>query len=159
VTEIYFLKKSQSDASYFPIGLEKIFENLNWIQFEGSNLQEIHQCDLKPFGDNLTNLNLNNNKLEVIEADLFNFNTKLERIHLANNKIEHIDPSVFDHLINTLELLDLRFNTCGEKVGKSNEIESVQEIIDKVKGKSCYNEESVEVYQETSENYCLNFYN
>lgn len=81
----------------FPKGFDKYFENIFRISIINSQLQEIHQNDLKPFED-LDVLRITKNSLTVIEADLFRFNHKLSFIDLSSNNIVAVNSLVFDDL-------------------------------------------------------------
>lgn len=77
--------------------MHKFFNNLKAIHLDPSQLQEIHQSDLKYFPD-LIYFDLVYNSIEVIEEGLFKFNPKLQFVRFYESKIVHIDPNVFDSL-------------------------------------------------------------
>jgi len=79
-----FIAKYQT-IQFFPKGLDKYFKNIKLIIIKSCQLKEIHQSDLKVFGD-LVAFGLYDNEIEVIEAGLFDFNLNLEQI--PNNKKE-----------------------------------------------------------------------
>lgn len=130
------------NESFFPSGIESVFQNLERIQFNKMNLIEIHQADLKPFSE-LRVLQLSNNKLEVIEENLFEFNTKLEKIWIEGNQISYIHPRVFDHL-SLLSNIDLSGNKCEEKLRFSIKRDKVIEDVRKINEKKCFNEKTLE---------------
>lgn len=99
--------------SQFPVGLEKIFKNLEGIRITHMELKSINQENLKHF-KNLKFLNLSFNKIASINGNLFQFNPKLEHISLSNNEINHIDRQAFSNLYN-LNQLFLRGNKCKIK--------------------------------------------
>jgi len=82
---------------FFPKGLDKFLKNIKLIIIQSCQLKEIHQSDLKVFGD-LVAFGLYDNEIDVIEEGLFDFNPNLEHIVFEESKIIHIDSNVFDHL-------------------------------------------------------------
>lgn len=95
---------------FFPLGLDKLFKNLEGIAVQKSNLKVISKNDLKGFS-NLRSISLYENRLKVIENELFRYNPKLELISLFNNQLQHIFPSAFEHLVH-LKVLYLNSNPC-----------------------------------------------
>lgn len=58
---------------------------------------------------NLKTIKLNNNRIKCIYNDTFYYCTSLQNLYLNNNNIVNIRPNSF-RTINTLKLLDIRFN-------------------------------------------------
>lgn len=123
---------SFKNVKHFPKNLEKFFKNLQGIWISNSNLEEIHQSDLKSF-PKLIALLLNQNNIEILEEGLFDFNTELELIYLQRNKISQIHPYIFDHLpkLTDLSLID---NLCIDMSSRNRN--ETEEIIKKLKNQS-----------------------
>jgi hypothetical protein len=156
VKAIQFDNKAATEVSFFPSGLKKTFANLEWILFEKMHLKEIHQCDLKPFGDRLRILSLAFNDLQVIEKDLLKFNTKMEEIYFYVNKIVHIDANVLDHLQNSLQRLFFHANSC-EDVTYAETNENVRKMIKKINAEVCDDETVAGAQLNASEAYCEDY--
>ncbi|KAL7012946.1 hypothetical protein ACKWTF_015118 [Chironomus riparius] len=115
---------------YFPRDLEKFFKNIQAIYIGSSQLEQIHQSDLKPL-INLTYFYLWSNNIQVIEDGLFDFNPHLQLIGLDENHIIHIHPNVFDHLHN-LRFFWLKNAPCVQQNVHDSKKE-VQKVIKMIK--------------------------
>lgn len=132
VKVVYF---QNSKVLYFPLGLEKIFKNLEGISVTASEFKEIRKDDLKDY-PKLRELSLHYGNIETIEADLFINNPNLEGIYLNNNKISQIDANVFNNLKTKLKDLYLADNNCKlDDVRDDNS--SVNEVIAKIETGKC----------------------
>lgn len=99
------------NVNFFPLGITKIFPNLESFDFQNSNLLEIRSSDLEQFGGNLKQIWLSGNKIEFLEENLFKFNLNLEVIDLHTNKIAYIDDGTFAGF-SKLKALNLNSNPC-----------------------------------------------
>lgn len=117
---------------FFPKDVDKFFKNILNLQISHSNLTEVTQDDLKPFGCNLEMLIMTNNEIEVIAANLFEFNLNLEKIVLSNNRIKFIDFKTFSSL-NLLKTLDFSNNSCIVSNQTANSRSNVIKIIKNIK--------------------------
>ena len=90
--DVFGFYANQKTIKYFPSNLHKFFKNLKAIHLDPSQLQEIHQSDLKYFPD-LIYFDLVYNSIEVIEEGLFEFNPNLQFVRFYESKIVHIDPN------------------------------------------------------------------
>lgn len=115
--DVIAFKADAARIAFFPLGLDKIFKNLQSIVINYSRLREIRQIDLKPFKQ-LKYLDLFDNKIEKLEADLFKYNRDLEVIWLSNNNIRVVDWTAFDGL-KKLTSLYLGDNVCISKSAES----------------------------------------
>ncbi|XP_070504909.1 uncharacterized protein [Chironomus tepperi] len=104
------IRAAHKTIKYFPQGMEKIFANLNLIDFYGVGLLEVHQDDLKAFPD-LVVLYLGHNEIESLESGLFDYNPKLQVIAFPYNGIKEIHPDIFDNL-NVLIRFWFKGNNC-----------------------------------------------
>lgn len=119
-------------VNYFPQRLEKIVKKLQVIWIQSSHLKQIHQSDLRAYGD-LVYLDLDDNDIRELEQGLFDFNPKLKYISLSSNHISKVYPDIFDHL-NELIYIILLYNNCLSKDARNN-AEKVLKIIQEVKDK------------------------
>ncbi|CAG9808341.1 unnamed protein product [Chironomus riparius] len=136
----------QKTIQYFPIGLDKVFDNLKLISIWHGRIKEIHQSDLKPF-QKLVYLSLHKNNIEIIEDGLFDFNPNLEVITLSNNRISHIDQFVFDNLVK-LAYLGFDANPCINMEARASQA-MVRDIVRIVKSK-CNNPNILRSRQDTN---------
>lgn len=111
ITEVNRVIFDNITVKLFPRNLENCFVNLQEIFITFCGLKEIKGDDLKPFGEKLLKVFLNDNLIEVIESDLFAYNLNLKTINLADNKIKSIASETFKNL-NHLETLNLKNNIC-----------------------------------------------
>lgn len=119
---------------YLPKGLDKFFENLEFLAIWTAELKEIHAEDLAPF-TKLRILSIWENEIEFLEKDLMKFNTKIEYIGFGKNRIQYVDPSVFDPLTR-LHTLHFDGNDCYSKQVAGNRI-GVLKLIDEI-NEHCY---------------------
>lgn len=118
---------------FFPLGVNKIFPNLEIVQIYGSNLKEISSGDLQQFGEKLTVLWLPSNELEIISKNLFEFSVNLEWIDFSFNKIKHVDARSFEEL-KVLKSLAFDTNLCHSG-NAMNDLAAVGELIIQIEGK------------------------
>jgi len=123
--------------SYLPKGLDKLFNNLEFLAIWTAGLKEIHAEDLAPF-TKLRILSIWENKIEYIEKDLMKFNTNIEYIGFGKNRIQYVDPNVFDPLTR-LHTLHFDGNDCYSKQVAGNRI-GVLKMINEI-SKHCYSNE------------------
>lgn len=122
-------------VNYFPKNLENIFPNLIAVAFQTTELKEIHQEDVKPFGQQLEYFQVHNCYITIIEKDLFKFNPNLKAILIDRNRIKYVEGNAFDHL-NQLVSLFMERNECINENSKENRQLTLQ-VISTVKGE-CY---------------------
>jgi hypothetical protein len=128
-SEIYFHSENKI-IKHFPRGLEKFFKNLIGIAIWHSQLQEIHQEDLKHY-TKLKYLNLFTNNIKIIEDGLFYYQADIEVIVFERCKIFHIITTVLDYLFKLSTLL-LNENQCTNKFAINNQT-GVREVIRSIK--------------------------
>lgn len=116
---------------YIPKGIDKLYKNLEFIEFGKCGLRVVSGDDLKPF-TKLKVLWLADNQLTTLDAGLFEFNTNLKSISFRNNKISLIDQTIFDPIEN-LEKAEFSENFCVSKDGEgSDQVKAViREVIEK----------------------------
>lgn len=104
-----------STVQWFPQSLENISKNVEAIEISSSDIFEIKSDDLKPFGERLKKLILNDNKIKELKRDLFVHNPNMEEINLNSNKISNVEPKTFSNL-KKLKVLDFGNNSCVEEI-------------------------------------------
>lgn len=129
--------------SFLPKGIDKVFKNIEILNFSAMHLRAIHPADLKPLR-NLRALYLEVNDLQVIQRNLFEFNLQLEVIYLNQNQISFIDPNVFNNL-KKLRVLYLAGNNCEKPFNYSFTRQEVLDFIADIQERKCYNTEVVKV--------------
>jgi hypothetical protein len=108
--DVLIFSTYKKTCNYLPRGITNYFKNIERIVGSYANLQEISKVDLKPFGNKLTRLYLDNNKIKFLENDLFEFNRKLEVVHLQDNEITHIEDGAFKSIY--VNWMNLHRNPC-----------------------------------------------
>ncbi|CAG9803229.1 unnamed protein product [Chironomus riparius] len=116
---------------FMPLGMTKIFPNLEAFQISGCALEQIDRLDLIEY-KNIHSIYFNRNKLTILEARLFDFTPKLWHIDFSYNRIRHIDPAIFDGIEN-LKHGDFMYNTCtgefGPQIGEDNVKYTMQKFL------------------------------
>jgi hypothetical protein len=125
-------------VNYLPLGLEKLFTNLEGFAVVSSKLKEIRRENLWGLSK-LVELKLNNNELTFLESGLLDFTPKLKAFEAQQNKIAQIDARVFDNFVGKMIYLRLDENVC-EFEGSGFDNEKVNEIIAIVQTGSCKDE-------------------
>ena len=101
----------ESKEFYFiPLGIEKIFDNLQCLTIKDSKLKRVRAYNLKPFV-HLEYLDLSYNDLLVLEPNLFQHNPNLTTVWLNNNQIYYTDPTALIALKN-IKYFNFYNNTC-----------------------------------------------
>jgi hypothetical protein len=117
--------------SYLPKGIDKFFDNLEFLAIWTAGLEKIHAEDLAPFTE-LRILSIWENKIEFLEKNLMKFNTKIEYIGFGKNRIQYVDSNVF-HPLKRLHTLHFDGNDCyskqvaGNRAGVLKMIEEINE--------------------------------
>ncbi|KAL7014330.1 hypothetical protein ACKWTF_015863 [Chironomus riparius] len=125
-----FRVNGQSMA-YLPKGLNKFFDNLEFLAIWTTDLMEIHSEDLAQF-TKLRILSIWENKIEYLEKDLMKFNPNIEYIGFGKNRIQYVDSNVFDPLTR-LHTLHFDGNDCyskqvaGDRIGVLKMIDEMNE--------------------------------
>jgi len=86
--------------SYIPSGIADVFEHLEGIFLEGTELQTISKEDFKPFPE-LKELHIiRNHLIVVIPGDVFVYNQQLQCVDLSENSLLSIDCKIFASLVH-----------------------------------------------------------
>ncbi|KAL7035717.1 hypothetical protein ACKWTF_008521 [Chironomus riparius] len=109
---VYGIWSDVGGISYFPLGLDELYPNINFIVIRNGRIQELHQSDLKSL-PNLKHLDLGQNDIDVLEEGLFDYNPELILISFMENKICEVAQSSFD-IMPKLHWLYLSYNQCKE---------------------------------------------
>ncbi|GAA3523984.1 T9SS type A sorting domain-containing protein [Aquimarina addita] len=136
---IYNIDQNNQDQLYlFGLNEFKNLENLSIYEydiigfdvsdFEALRALDLYKCNLESIdiseNQNLTNLTLLSNSLSSIDVSQ---NTNLVNLNLSNNNLTSID--VFN--LNTLEVLDLRYNDNMETIDVSNNLKLTKLLFDR----------------------------
>ena len=113
--------------SDYQIDLEYRLKNLTQIELNNNKIRKI---DLNVFKglEKLETISLSHNEIEELVVGLFEDLLKLKSLHLANNKLKRIDSNTFKNLIE-LTKLSLQDNLIEEINGKAFEnLSNLREI-------------------------------
>ncbi|KAL7014517.1 hypothetical protein ACKWTF_015980 [Chironomus riparius] len=135
-SEVVFYTYNKN-VHFFPLGLEKIYKNLNGIILYTEPIDFIQQSDLKAY-TKLIFIQLADTKIEILEDGLFDYNPQLKYLALNENKIFHIGLTVFENL-NNLISLNLDKNVCIKRKSEKSK-SSTLELIKLVKSQCMSNE-------------------
>jgi len=86
--------------SYFPSGIADVFEHLEGIFLEGTQLQTISKEDLKPFAELKELCIIRNHLIVAIPGDVFVYNQQLLCVDLSENSLLSIDCTIFESLVH-----------------------------------------------------------
>ena len=126
---------------FMPMGMTKIFPNIQAFQISGCGLKHIDRLDLIEY-KNIHSMYFNRNKLTILEAGLFDFTTKLWHIDFSYNRIRHIDPAIFD-VIENLKHGDFLYNTCTGAFGPQSGDDNVKYVMEKFLLEHCQNKPDI----------------
>lgn len=108
VEEVYF---RCNGLEYVPRGLSSIFIHLTVLSINSCGLKAISQKDLSGL-ENLTELDIRNNKLTSLPDNLFAKMGKMKRISCSDNKLEFMSSQLLKPILaNGLTCVDFRRNT------------------------------------------------
>lgn len=135
VTGIHQINKTDLDVltltlykvncPFIPKNIDRIFPNLEGLQFQYANTSTIASSDLRPFPQ-LKVLLFRSNGLRFLDADLFRYNPNIEWIDFFDNEIKFVGFNLLDGMT---KLADVYFslNTCIDRmVTKPSEIPDVK---------------------------------
>lgn len=89
----------ETEISFFPRGLHKIFPRLLAIRIYHCGLKELTKDDLEGL-ENLERLNLCENDLETLPSNLFEGMSKLKKIDFSGNELEFLSSNLFRPIMN-----------------------------------------------------------
>lgn len=128
IQSFFLTSLSQNIPSGLSQGLATHFPNLKVLVIARTELKFLNSKDLKPFKQ-LTNLNVDNNKIEYLERGLFEHNPNIKSINLMENPIKKVDNGVFKTLKN-LEHLNFSNNECYR--GIANSLSEVRTLVEEI---------------------------
>lgn len=114
VTKIEGLYIDGASVKFIPHGIHFFFPILRVLWIRSCGLLSVNKENLKPFGDFLEYLRLEENEITSIDADLFEYNTNLKFIDLSYNPLRFIAVEFIENLMkmkNTARVL-LHFAIC-----------------------------------------------
>lgn len=107
VTAVWFF---DTVVEFFPLGLKKIFPNLNAVEIKNCGLKKISRSDLASL-ENLVILSLPDNKLTSLPDDLLKQTRNLEWIYFQNNQLRSLSMKLFEPLNKaTMKKIDFTGN-------------------------------------------------
>lgn len=126
---------------YMPMGMMKIFPNIEAFQIKNCGLKHLDRLDLIEY-KNIHTMHFNGNELTVLEAGLFDFTPKLWHIDFSYNRIRHVDPAIFDGIEN-LKHLDFNNNVCTGAFAAQSGVENVKYVMEKYLLEKCQNKPDI----------------
>jgi len=119
--------RNQMEVHFFPSGIAEIFDSIEGIYIEGTQLKAIDKTNLQPFPALKELRIIRNYQLETLESGTFIFNTLLECIDFTGNNMQQIDCIILVTLTHLkVAFFNLNLPYINEEATTSNEIEALK---------------------------------
>ncbi|KAG5683947.1 hypothetical protein PVAND_013203 [Polypedilum vanderplanki] len=129
---IHFYAKFQN-CHYIPLGLGKLYPNLEYLTIKKSNLQFLLPGDLDGL-KKLKSVDFSFNPIEEINANYFSGHDEIENLNFYNCHLKKVDSGAFD-LLKKLNFIDFNLNYCYSEQIRVFEIKDyLPDLYDKCNG-------------------------